>query len=269
MLSFFKENHVSHETLKQSAELPAGMKMFGEPAVFAFVPQSYREIGVRLHLRMPLSALEQLKATEQELFIPVYVGMGARLERAVIDHSLRILGELGYQELLPAMVGQWKEEKMLSDQEDLLLGTVRRICESGFALKENAAFCGCSTFLVQTAYGSYPRHLISTLQLGKTENTSVLYLEKLLGPEGLALPCQLEEHSALVWLPSNGQYMPAAQTAGKPEEVVLGPDKCCVHSTWLAVDRVIASILENGQREDGTVRLPEVLTPYLYTDQLA
>ena len=97
----------------------------------------------------------------------------------------------------------------------------------------------------------------------------MLHLKKLLGPEGMALPCQLDEHSLRLWLPSSGQYIPAVKTERKPQDILLGKNRYHAQSGWLAVDRVIAAILENGQQEDGTVRLPEVMVPYLHTDRLA
>lgn len=267
MLSFLKRN-VSHETLEQPAELTSGAQILGKPTTFTFTPLTYQEIGAKLHLRMPLSAVEQLKATEQELSIPVYVGMGAKLERAVIDYCLQVLGEMEYLELLPAFVGCWREDEAFSDQDDLLLGTVRQLYENGFQLGETAAFCGCSTFSVKTAYGSYPRHLISALQLGEEENTMMPHLRKLFGPEGLALPYQSDEDSLQLWLPSGERYISVAKVIWEPQEVGWNKSMRCIRSGWLAVDRVIAAILENGQQEDGTVLLPEAMMSYLSADRL-
>jgi seryl-tRNA synthetase len=79
-----------------------------------------------------------------------------------------------------------------------------------------------------------------------------------------------------VWLPSYGRYVEISscsnfrdfqarragirfrRSPGAPPEFVH-----TLNGSALAVGRTIAALLENFQRADGSVRLPEVLTPYL------
>ena len=53
----------------------------------------------------------------------------------------------------------------------------------------------------------------------------------------------------------NARFRPAG--GGKPEFVHT------LNGSGLAVGRTLIAVLENGQREDGSVALPEVLAPYL------
>jgi seryl-tRNA synthetase len=51
-----------------------------------------------------------------------------------------------------------------------------------------------------------------------------------------------------------------------------GRDTVLVHTlngSGLAIGRTMAALLEHGQQPDGSVRLPEVLVPYLGTDRLS
>ena len=53
----------------------------------------------------------------------------------------------------------------------------------------------------------------------------------------------------------NARFRP--EGGGKPEYVHT------LNGSGLAVGRCLIAVLENGQNEDGTVTLPEVLAPYL------
>ena len=53
----------------------------------------------------------------------------------------------------------------------------------------------------------------------------------------------------------NARFRPAG--GGKPEFVHT------LNGSGLAVGRCLIAVLENGQEEDGSVSLPEVLHPYL------
>ena len=53
----------------------------------------------------------------------------------------------------------------------------------------------------------------------------------------------------------NARFKP--KSGGKPEFVHT------LNGSGLAIGRCLIAVLENGQREDGSVALPEVLAPYL------
>ncbi|MFO0000589.1 MAG: serine--tRNA ligase, partial [bacterium] len=42
-----------------------------------------------------------------------------------------------------------------------------------------------------------------------------------------------------------------------------------LNGSGLAVGRTMAALLENGQQEDGSVRLPKALVPYFGSDHLS
>jgi seryl-tRNA synthetase len=60
---------------------------------------------------------------------------------------------------------------------------------------------------------------------------------------------------------ANIRYRP--EPGAKPEFVHT------LNASGVALPRTVAALLENGQQEDGSVRIPEALRPYLGTDRLA
>jgi seryl-tRNA synthetase len=151
------------------------------------------------------------------------------------------------------------------------------------------------------SYGRDMRGLIRLHQFNKVElvkfvhpSTSFDELEKLVGNaeailQALKLPYRvinlctgdLGFHSAKtydleVWLPSSGKYREISscsnfldyqarradirfKEAGKKGTQLVHT----LNGSGLAVGRTMAAILENYQQEDGTVKIPEVLQPYL------
>jgi seryl-tRNA synthetase len=85
----------------------------------------------------------------------------------------------------------------------------------------------------------------------------------------------LKTHDIEVWLPGQNRYREISSVSncgpfqarrmgaryrpagGKPDFVHT------LNGSGLAVGRALIAVLENGQREDGSVALPEVLVPYL------
>jgi seryl-tRNA synthetase len=151
------------------------------------------------------------------------------------------------------------------------------------------------------SYGRDMRGLIRLHQFNKVElvkfvhpSTSFEELEKLVGNaeailQALKLPYRIINlctgdigfHSAKtydleVWLPSSGKYREISscsnfvdfqarradirfKEAGKKGTQLVHT----LNGSGLAVGRTMAAILENYQQEDGTVRIPEALQPYL------
>jgi len=151
------------------------------------------------------------------------------------------------------------------------------------------------------SYGRDMRGLIRLHQFNKVElvkfvhpSTSFDELEKLVGDaeailQALKLPYRvinlctgdLGFHSAKtydleVWLPSSGKYREISSCSNFLDYQARRADirfkeaakkgTQLVHTlngSGLAVGRTMAAILENYQQEDGTVKIPEVLQPYL------
>ncbi|WP_315785936.1 serine--tRNA ligase [Fischerella sp. JS2] len=151
------------------------------------------------------------------------------------------------------------------------------------------------------SYGRDMRGLIRLHQFNKVElvkfvhpSTSFDELEKLVGDaeailQALKLPYRVVNlctgdigfHSAKtydleVWLPSSGKYREISSCSNFVDFQARRADirfkeaakkgTQLVHTlngSGLAVGRTMAAILENYQQEDGTVKIPEVLQPYL------
>jgi seryl-tRNA synthetase len=77
------------------------------------------------------------------------------------------------------------------------------------------------------------------------------------------------------WLPGQGRYRELTSTSNTTDfqarrlEIRYRPEAGrrpevahTLNGTAVAVGRTIIALLENGQREDGSVRFPEVLVPY-------
>jgi seryl-tRNA synthetase len=156
------------------------------------------------------------------------------------------------------------------------------------------------------SYGRDMRGLIRLHQFNKVElvkfvhpDTSFDELEKLVGNaeailQALQLPYRVINlctgdigfHSAKtydleVWLPSSGKYREISSCSNFVDYQARRGDirfkesgkkgTQFVHTlngSGLAIGRTMAAILENYQQEDGTVRIPEVLQPYLRREVL-
>ncbi|WP_088240209.1 serine--tRNA ligase [Calothrix rhizosoleniae] len=156
------------------------------------------------------------------------------------------------------------------------------------------------------SYGRDMRGLIRLHQFNKVEllkfvhpDTSFEELEKLTGNaeailQALQLPYRVIElctgdlgfsatktYDLEVWLPSSGKYREISSCSncgdfqarrgnirfkekGKKGTQFIHT----LNGSGLAVGRTMAAVLENYQQEDGTVRIPEVLQPYLGRDIL-
>ena len=147
--------------------------------------------------------------------------------------------------------------------------------------------------------GLIRQHQFNKVELVKftTPETSYDELEKLTNDaesvlQGLGLPYRVvvlstgdvgfssaKTYDIEVWMPSYGRYVEISscsnfedfqarraqirfrrETKGKPELVHT------LNGSGVAIGRTVAAILENYQNADGTVRVPEVLQPYMHCD---
>jgi seryl-tRNA synthetase len=156
------------------------------------------------------------------------------------------------------------------------------------------------------SYGRDMRGLIRLHQFNKVEmvkfvqpDTSFAELEKMVGNaeailQGLKLPYRVIElctgdlgfsatktYDLEVWLPSSGKYREISSCSNCldfqarranirfKEKGKKGTQFVhTLNGSGLAVGRTMAAVLENYQQPDGTVRIPEVLQPYLRRDVL-
>jgi seryl-tRNA synthetase len=253
-----------------------------------------------------------------------YKGLGARLERALIQFMLDLHTEKhGYTELIPPYIvnrqtltgtGQlpkFEEDvfKLQEEREFYLIPTAEvpltnyhadEILDEEELPKHYTAFSGCFRSEAGSA-GRDTRGLIRLHQFNKVElvkltrpEDSYDELEKMVADaervlQLLELPYRVvslctgdlgfsaaKTYDLEVWLPSAGTYREISSCSNcedfqarranirfrrhpkaKPEFVHT------LNGSGLAVGRTVAAILENHQLEDGSVRIPEVLRPYM------
>ena len=297
-------------------------KTYGEPKKFDFKPKPHWEIGEDLGI---LDFTRAAKLTGARF--PLYLGKGARLERALINFMLDIhTSEHGYTETLPPFIvnratmtgtGQlpkFEEDLFKLEGWDYYLIPTSEVpmtnIYAGEIIDESILPCKFTAYTPcfrseAGSYGRDTRGLIRQHQFNKVEmvklttpETSFDELDSLLANaekilQLLELPYQVvtlctgdlgfsatKTYDIEVWMPGQddgqGKYREIsscsncldfqARRAGlrfrrkdkkKPEYVHT------LNGSGLAVGRTFAAILENFQRPDGSVVIPEVLVPYM------
>jgi seryl-tRNA synthetase len=84
-----------------------------------------------------------------------------------------------------------------------------------------------------------------------------------------------KKYDCEAWLPGQGRYRELTSTSNTTDyqarrlEIRYRPENAkrpevlhTLNGTAIAAGRTMIAILENGQQEDGSVRIPEVLVPY-------
>lgn len=288
------------------------VRVIGEPRKFTFTPKPHWEIGEALDI---LDFERAAKIAGQGF--TVYKGMGAKLERALINFMLDVHAMQGYLEVFPpvlinekAMTGTGQLPKFKDDMY---------VCADGYYLAPTAEVPVTNLFMDEymeklpvflTAYtacfrreagkhGQDTRGIIRQHQFNKVElvkfvkpETSYEELEKLtLDAEEilklLKIPYRVvslctgdlgfsaaKTYDIEVWLPAQEKYREIsscsnfedfqARRANIRFRTPEGPRFVhTLNGSGLAIGRTVVAILENYQREDGNVEIPEVLRPYM------
>ena len=256
----------------------------------------------------------------------VYMGLGARLERALISFMLDVARENGYTEVIPPVLVR-RESMMASgqypkfegesfetlDKEYALIPTAEvplvnlhrdEIIEEGKLPLRYAAYTVCFRREAGSA-GRDTRGLIRQHQFNKVElvafttpDKSYEELERLTGNaeeilKRLKLPYRVmtlstgdmgfaatKTYDIEVWLPGQDTYREISSCSNteafqarrgmiryRPEGKKAKPILLhTLNGSGLAVGRTVVAILENYQQEDGSIRVPEVLQPYMGVD---
>lgn len=289
------------------------IRTWGEPREFTFVPKNHWDIGEELDI---LDFKRAVKISG-EGFV-VYKGLGALLERALINFMLDVHIRQGYTEVFPpvlmnerAMIGTGQLPKF---REDMYA------CTDGFYLAPTAEVPVTNLFMDEyieslpvylTAYtacfrreagkhGQDTRGIIRQHQFDKVElvkfttpETSYEEHEKLTRDaeeilQLLKLPYRVinlctgdlgfsaaKTYDIEVWVPAQGKYREIsscsnfesyqARRANIRYRTPEGPRFVhTLNGSGLAVGRTVVAILENYQREDGSVEIPEALRPYMH-----
>ena len=294
------------------------IKTYGEPSKFDFEIKEHGELGEKLNI-LDLPRAGKLAGAR----FPLYLGKGARLERALINFMLDIHTlDHGYKEVLPpflvnrqTMTGTGQLPKFaedlfkLEDWDYFLIPTSEVPLTNIYAneiLDESGlpyyftAYTPC--FRSEAgSYGKDTKGLIRQHQFNKVElvkltrpESSFEELELLLANaekilELLELPYQVitlctgdigfaaaKTYDIEVWMPAQNKYREISSCSNcidfqarranirfkrkgaKKTEFVH-----TLNGSGLAVGRTFAAILENYQQADGSVRIPEVLVPYM------
>lgn len=293
---------------------------FLEPTKFSFEPKAHWDLGKELDILSP----EIAGKTTGSRFT-VYKGLGAKLERAIINFFLDTHTFVnGYEEIFPpfmvnreAMTGtgqlpKFEEDayKVIGDGKEYFLVPTAEVPVTNIHREEildgsklpikYVAYTACFRAEAGSA-GRDTRGLIRQHQFNKVElvkftkpEDSYDELEKLTLDarsvlELLKLPYRVVKicvgdlgftaamkYDIEVWMPSYNRYVEISSCSNfedfqarraniKYKDDIKDKAKFVhtLNGSGVAVGRTVAAILENYQREDGSVEIPEVLRKYM------
>ncbi len=288
------------------------VRISGEPRKFVFTPKPHWEIGEALDI---LDFERGAKIAGQGF--TVYKGMGAKLERALINFMLDVHTNQGYLEVFPPVL--INEKAMTSTGQLPKFKEDMYACSDGYYLAPTAEVPVTNLFMDEymeklpvflTAYtacfrreagkhGQDTRGIVRQHQFNKVElvkfvkpETSYEELETLTVDAEeilklLKLPYRVvslctgdlgfsatKTYDIEVWVPAQKKYREIsscsnfenfqARRANIRFRTPEGPQFVhTLNGSGLAVGRTVVAILENYQREDGNVEIPEVLRQYM------
>jgi seryl-tRNA synthetase len=289
----------------------------GTPPAFDFAPQAHWDIGPALGI----IDFERAVKLAKSRFI-LLGGLGARLERAIINFMADTHGSRGYKEWWCPALGNAEtltgtgnlpkfEEDLFKTTDGLYLIPTAEVMLTNIHRDEvlDAAalplhYCAYTPCFREEAgsAGRDTRGLIRVHQFDKVEmvkfatpETSFDELEGMVSDaehilQLLELPYRVIElctgdlgfsaartYDVEVWLPSYDGYKEISSCSNctdfqarraniryrDPEAFKGTRFVHTLNGSGLAVGRTMAAILENYQQPDGSVRVPEVLRPYL------
>jgi len=292
------------------------IRRWGEPVKFDFPPKPHWDLGEELGILDPATAAKITGAR-----FMMFRGLGARLERALINFMLDRHSSHGYEEVFPPYIAHKRsligtgqlpkfEEDMfhLTDTDYYLISTAEVPVTN---MHREEILDGANLPLKYTAYsasfrkeagsaGRDTRGLIRLHQFDKVEivkfthpNHSYAELEALTADaedilQKLGLPYRVsilcsgdlgfssaKTYDLEVWMPSYEKYVEISSCSnfeafqarrasirfkdagGKPAFVHT------LNGSGLAVGRTAAAIIENFQQADGSIKIPDVLVPYM------
>ncbi|MBP3941633.1 MAG: serine--tRNA ligase [Christensenellaceae bacterium] len=296
------------------------IRRFMEPTKFDFEAKPHWEIGDALNILDPETGASVTGAR-----FTFYRGLGARLERSVMNFMLDTHTSRGYTEVFPpfmvhehSMYGTGQLPKFREDMfhvegtsyyliptaEVPVTNMYRNMILDGEKLPiYHTAYSACFRGEAGSA-GRDTRGLIRQHQFNKVElvkfarpDNSFEELEKLTADaeeilKALKIPYRVvalcagdigfsscKTYDIEVWMPSYNRYVEISSCSnfmdfqarranirfrdgakGKPEYVHT------LNGSGLAIGRTTAAILENYQRADGSIEVPEVLRKYMGVD---
>ncbi|MCM1566009.1 MAG: serine--tRNA ligase [Dehalobacter sp. 4CP] len=296
------------------------VRKWGEPRKFEFQPLAHYELGEKLDI-LDFARAGKVTGTR----FTFYKGLGARLERALINFMMDRHAAKGYTEVFPPFMvnrqsmfstGQlpkFEEDAFKVEKTDYFLIPTAEVPVTNIYRDEileadmlPIRFCAYSAcFRAEAgASGRDTRGLIRQHQFNKVELVKFSLPEnsfqelEMLTADAEAILQELElsyrvivlstgdlgfssakTYDIEVWLPSFNLYREISSCSNfndfqarranirfrrgpkeKPEFVHT------LNGSGLAIGRTVSAILENYQEEDGRIRIPKALVPYMGTE---
>jgi seryl-tRNA synthetase len=299
------------------------IKRWGEPTKFDFEPKPHWDLGTNLNI-LDFERGGKIAGSR----FTIYKGIGARLERAIINYFIdKHTFESGYEEILPpymvnreSMVGtgqlpKFEEDAFKVENNGFFLIPTAEVPVTNMYRNEvlkgeelpikHVSYTACFRAEAGSA-GRDTRGLVRQHQFNKVElvkfckpKESYEELDKLVKDaesvlQGLGLPYRIVrickgdlgftaalKYDIEVWMPSYNRYVEISSCSNfedfqarrtniryretpkdKPQFVHT------LNGSGVAIGRTVAAILENYQREDGTVEIPEVLRRFVNFDEI-
>ncbi len=297
---------------------------FREPTTFDFEPKAHDELGEALDIL----DFERAGKIAGSRFV-VYKGLGARLERSLIQFMMDVHADKhGYEEIIPPYIvngtsmtatGQFpkfKEDTFhIEDDRDFYLNPTAEVPAINLhrdevidkdnlplkyvafttAFRQEAGSAGKDT------RGILRQHQFNKVELIKFSEPDKSYdaLESMLADSEailkmLEIPYRVVElctgdlgfsmrktYDLEVWLPGQNRYREIGSISNAEDyqarrgNIKYRPKKdaslAYVHTlngSGLAVGRTVIAIMENYQQSDGSIKIPEVLVPYMHVDAI-
>lgn len=297
------------------------IRKFLEPKKFDFEVKAHWDLGVDLDI---LDFERAVKISGSRF--SVFKGLGAKLERALINFMLDLHSGQGYEEVgVPVLINRnsmygtgqlpkFEDDMFYVSSKDLFLAPTAEVPVTNLLANEILEFEKLPTYYTAFTYcfrqeagsaGRDTRGLIRNHQFDKVEmvkfvnpENSYDELEKLTNDAEeilklLEIPYRVvclctgdigfssaKTYDIEVWMPSYGRYVEISScsnfedfqarraniryrdTDGKVKFVHT------LNGSGLAVGRTFAAVLENYQREDGSIEIPYVLRKYMGLDEI-
>ncbi len=297
------------------------IRKFLEPKKFDFEVKAHWDLGVDLDI---LDFERAVKISGSRF--SVFKGLGAKLERALINFMLDLHSGQGYEEVgVPVLINRnsmygtgqlpkFEDDMFYVLSKDLFLAPTAEVPVTNLLANEILEFEKLPTYYTAFTYcfrqeagsaGRDTRGLIRNHQFDKVEmvkfvnpENSYDELEKLTNDAEeilklLEIPYRVvclctgdigftsaKTYDIEVWMPSYGRYVEISScsnfedfqarraniryrdTDGKVKFVHT------LNGSGLAVGRTFAAVLENYQREDGSIEIPYVLRKYMGLDEI-
>ena len=297
------------------------IRKFLEPKKFDFEVKAHWDLGVDLDI---LDFERAVKISGSRF--SVFKGLGAKLERALINFMLDLHSGQGYEEVgVPVLINRnsmygtgqlpkFEDDMFYVPSKDLFLAPTAEVPVTNLLANEILEFEKLPTYYTAFTYcfrqeagsaGRDTRGLIRNHQFDKVEmvkfvnpENSYDELEKLTNDAEeilklLEIPYRVvclctgdigftsaKTYDIEVWMPSYGRYVEISSCSnfedfqarranirfrdedGKVKFVHT------LNGSGLAVGRTFAAVLENYQREDGSIEIPHVLRKYMGLDEI-